>query len=449
MPLTTVSRWTMSYFGASLVAFVLAQTVMALGWSYPAQAVEAAGTLITVHLITIGWLSTLILGALCQFVPVITTKPLASNRAALASLIMIQVGLVLALSGFAALGGYGDAPSAFLPCGGFFVLSGFATGAANLGVVLWRARPLPLCARFIAFGLGFLLVTGGLGVTFGLVLDAASMPNWLLPLQRSGLALHVVAGVAGWFTLTAMGVSYRLLSMFMLAPETEDGISGLVLRGTAAGLALWWCASLAEAYDATSSHFISDAGCIVWLAGMLLYGFDMARLFRARKRRRLELNSIAAAAAISTLVIGLLALAVVAAQGRVGAFAGPLLYLFGFGWLSGLGLSQLYKIIPFLTWLERFGALLGKAPVPRVQDLVDERRAAPWFVLYFAAVLAGAACGFVGWTGLWRVATVVHLVATILIIGEFWRARRPRVAALLVGSKARVAASSSFAKGGA
>ena len=42
---------------------------------------------------------------------------------------------------------------------------------------------------------------------------------------------------------------------------------------------------------------------------------------------------------------------------HVGAFA----FLAVFGWLSGLILAKLYKIVAFLTWLETYGPVMGRA----------------------------------------------------------------------------------------
>jgi hypothetical protein len=156
--------------------------------------------------------------------------------------------------------------------------------------------------------------------------------------------------------------------------------------------------------------------------GVALYFVDMVRLYRARRRSRLELNTGMARLALAAFALSLL-LAVWMLLSGNDALAGPLAYLFLFGWLSGLGLSQLYKIVPFLTWLERYGSVLGKQPVPRVQDLVDEARDGPWFVLYFGAVAAGTAFGLLGWPQLWRIAITGHLVASLMIVRALWIAR--------------------------
>jgi hypothetical protein len=106
------------------------------------------------------------------------------------------------------------------------------------------------------------------------------------------------------------------------------------------------------------------------------------------------------------------------------AYGGVLGFVVLFGWLGGLGLTQLYKVVPFLTWLGRFGSRLGRGPVPRVQDLVDERRAAPWFSIYFVAVVAGAIAGFAGVELAWRGALAVSSLATLVLAREYWRAWR-------------------------
>jgi hypothetical protein len=98
-------------------------------------------------------------------------------------------------------------------------------------------------------------------------------------------------------------------------------------------------------------------------------------------------------------------------------------HLVAFGWLSGLGLAKLYKIVPFMTWLECYGPVLGRAPTPRVQDLVAEAGARPWFVLYFASVWAGTTALALGSAAGFRIAAFGTLAATAAIVVHLVRAR--------------------------
>jgi len=427
---TGLSRWTMAYFAAAFAAFLAAQLLMALGLAYPAEPLMSARTLVAVHLVTIGWLTLLMLGALLQFVPVITGSAVIGERAGLASLLAIGVGLIGMIVGFLALDGTLPAAcTGALALGGGAVVVGVALVAVTIGRALVAGRPLALPGRFVAAGLCFLCLTVLLGVSFALALAWPDYFAWD-GLVVHGLGLHIATGIIGWFTLTAIGVSYRLLSMFMLAPEEDGGIGRWVLRLATAGIGLFW----AEPFFGGTpfAGIAASGGALLSIIAAGLYLADMVRIFRQRKRPVLELNSIAGAAALVAFGASVLAFGALEFSGRLSAFVGPLIYLYLFGWLSGLGLGQLYKIVPFLTWLERYGPRLGKEAVPRVQDLVSERRAAPWFVAYFLAVAAGAIAGALGVPLVWRAAILVHLVASILIARELWRARYGRPAALAV-----------------
>jgi hypothetical protein len=420
-----VSRWTMVHFGCAIAALVLAEILLAVGYADPLAALRAPATLVGVHLITIGWLSLLMLGALYQFVPVITNTPLYSQRLPLYSLCAIGPGLAAMLAGFVGLGGAPFLTAAWLPLGGSLVLTGFVLGAINLAATLWRARPLPLPAGFVAFSLGFLLLTGLLGLGFAFAFAQPQPPFFLRALVGSGLSLHVAAGLGGWFTLTVMGVSYRLLSMFMLAPDEPRRSTYAALILSVAGLVLLLAAGLTGLWGGFALGWLKALGAALAGLGMIFYLADIVVFYRTRKRRQLELNSVTAAVALALITLALLLAALAMASGRLERFAAALGYLFVFGGLSGLGLSQLYKIIPFLTWLEVFGKRMGKGPVPRVQDLVNESRAKPGFVLYFTATVLASAALAGGLGALWKISAVLQLLATLLITLELWRARHP------------------------
>lgn len=50
----TLSRWTMSYFASALVTLIVAESLMAAGYGYPAIPIEAPDSLVLVHLVAIG-----------------------------------------------------------------------------------------------------------------------------------------------------------------------------------------------------------------------------------------------------------------------------------------------------------------------------------------------------------------------------------------------------------
>jgi hypothetical protein len=414
----------MSYFATALAALVAAECLMATGYGFPAAPIEAPETLVLVHVVALGWLSLLMSGALLQFVPVLVARPLFSDRLPLPALGCLVTGLAALLLGFLQLGGEVAASFPFLPVGGILLGSGFALNLWNLAGTLWPVRPLPLPARFVAVGLLSLAATTILGIIFALVLAGATAKPHLLAVTAAGVPIHAIAGLGGWLTFSAIGVSYRLLAMFMLAPEL-DGPS------TRATFWLGTCALASAILGGTAAACIGRdtglalvAAAALGIAAIALYGFDIVKLYRARQHPTVELNTRMAGFALASLAAAAVLILVTALSGRLPQQAGAIAYLTAFGWLTGLGLAKLYKIVPFLTWLECYGPVLGKRPTPRVQDLVAEARAARWFWLYFGAVWVATGSLLASNASVFRIAAGASAVATVGIIVELIRARR-------------------------
>src|SRR3546814_15364456 len=83
----------------------------------------------------------------------------------------------------------------------------------------------------------------------------------------------------------------------------------------------------------------------------------------------------------------------------------------------------LYKIVAFMTWLECYGPSLGRMPVPRVQDLVNEERASRWFLLYIVSLVVAVPALLFDTVGLFRTATCAQVIAVAALVLELVRTR--------------------------
>lgn len=420
----TLCRWTMSYFAAALTALLATEGLMAVGYGFPQSDLRAPDTLVLVHLVTIGWLSLAMCGALFQFVPVLTSRPLYSDWLPLPTLIFLLTGLAALLLGFLRLGERISSELPLLATGAVLLGAGFGLTLLNLGLTLWKARPLPLPARFVAVGLVGLMVTAALGIIFAFVLGGSTANDHWITAASAGLPIHVIAGFGGWLTLTAAGVSYRLLAMFMLAPELDRACGRVAFWLGTFALTVTVAGGVAAIWAGGSLGTVLTAATMLALAALALYGRDILHLYRTRKRRTLELNTRMAGVAFAGLTAAAMLSVALAIFGSFSDHVDAVVFLVAFGWLTSLVLAKLYKIVAFLTWLECYGPVLGKTPTPRVQDLVAEHRARKWFWLHFGAVWFGTAALLADAPAGFRLAAVLMAAATCGIVIQIVRTRR-------------------------
>lgn len=419
----SLSRWTMAYFAAALLSLLAAEALMISGYGYPADGLRAPSTLAVVHLSAVGGLSLLMCGALFQFIPVLVNRPLAWAGLTLPALLFIVFGLGSLVSGFMTMDGLLETTAPLLPIGGFLLCTGFAMAAATIGMTLMRSRPLPLSSAFVAAGLAGLLVAAALGFVFTQVLGGTMSVPVFADIAARGVPIHAAAGVGGWVAMCAIGVSYRLFPMFLLSPDAQGPGTRLVFLLAAGAVVTAIAGGLAALFAGWPVPNVLLLAAISAVGAAAFYGRDVIYFYRARRRRELELNMKMAALAFVSLALAVLLPVALATQGRSETAIAASVFMVGYGWLSGLGLAKLYKIIPFMTWLECYGPVLGRAPTPRVQDLVREARARPWFLLYFVSVWAGTVAMALGSAAGFRMAAAGIFAATAAIAVHLVRAR--------------------------
>lgn len=417
---TSLSRWTMSYFGAALCFLLLAQALLGMGLWAPSVEVTEPRALIVVHCVGIGWLTLLMTGALLQFVPVMTGCSLPAGRHDILGLGGIILGLALLLTGFDLLDtGSANAALAMAVAALILIFSLAGLGGA-LSVALWRGRRGHPAAPLVLVAIGCLAATVLLGSAFALTISGYARSELFAGLLASGAVFHAGFGLGGWMTLAAIGVSYKLLPMFLMSKDMPwstqtkwaAGIAVLVLGAGALSASLW----------PALSAWLVPLAVIAFAVTIGIYLAGLAHAYRKRRRQELELNTAASRPAFVMLGVSVAMLAITTVFEADRAFTDAAAYLIAFGWLTGLGLAQLLKIVPFLTWMEAFGPLLGRRQTPRLADLVSSR-AAVWLGAFYCSVAMAALAIAITADRLFQIAALGQFLSTAAIVVELALAR--------------------------
>ncbi len=375
-------RLIVAHFGLGLLGLLLFSA--ALVWRAGALAGHYfQPTLLgLVHLCVLGWLVPVAVGALHQLVPVVFEVPVRSERAAWVAFALYvpgATGFVASIWSFAT--GWGMLASAAL------LVTAVWLYALNLLATLAGAARVSLTGAYVIAALCWLLVAASLGFALAWNLYAP----YLYVDHLQWLRAHAHAAGLGFFVLLVMGVAYRLLEMFLLSwvERTRPGQVALA----AVNVAL---AALVVSFVFGRVPALAVAGVAAAAVGVAGFLWQVARLWRARMRRRADTAWRHTALSFAYLVV-VLGIGATLALGRPSGPWGERLDLaYGFlalaGFLTSVVVGQLYKIVPFLVWFHRFSAYVGLKQVPAASELLAERpQRAQWLLqhLGIAALVAG------------------------------------------------------------
>ncbi|MRI83844.1 MAG: hypothetical protein C6I00_05415 [Nitratiruptor sp.] len=309
-----------------------------------------------VHLFLVGYVMTIIFGAMAQLVPVVVEEGHFSvdwYYLIFPLLFLGTIGLVV---------GFWMAPP-LLPFGGLLVLAAMVIFATEVFLTIAKSSHRSLTTKAVRLANIFLLV----GVLSGFLMALGLGGFWSLDLDGM-LQLHLFAVIGGYVMITIFGISIVLLPMFGLAHgfgtwPLEYGINTMV-----ASVVLGIVAALLEWDFLTILAFMGSLGAA------LFYFYQVYLIYRQRARKEWEIwfQSMVAG-------YGFFALAIV--QGWLYLLSGgERTFLYGLFWalfsfFAFLINGHLYKIVPFLVWFHRFSPLVGKKRVPMLHEMYPKKQA--------------------------------------------------------------------------
>jgi hypothetical protein len=388
------------YLVAGAIGLVWIAPELAIG-AYPSP--HVAGI---THLFTLGWLTTTIFGALHQLLPVALGAPLRSARLGHAAFWTFAPGAGLFAAGVAI-----SAPMLH-HAGIALVAVGIVLAIGNFASSLPRASSRDATWWAIAVALAFL----GSTLVLGVVLLHNLHSGFLAEARLRVLGTHLHVALVGWALIMIVGVSHRLLPMFLLSHGADTRWTARSLAPLGAGvglLALGLNVRVAAVTWSGIALLEAGVGCFVWQA---------LSFYRKRVRKRIDVGMRYAAAALGFLITSAALGAVVHYRGPahprlatayviVGLLGGIILYVVGF----------FYKIVPLLAWTVRYGARAGAGSAPTIAQTFSHRVAHAQLALMALGVTLLAAGTGAGSVHVTRCGAVLFFGAVLLFVTQIRR----------------------------
>ena len=316
-------------------------------------------TLAATHLVTLGFMLQIMVGALIQILPVVAGANLA--RPLLVATVVhagLCFGTVSLVTGF--LTGW---PLAFQAAAALLAVT-VGVFLAAAGSALWVVPTTSPTIRGLKLALASLAVVIGLGVVLALALAL----GWALPLPTL-TDLHAAWGLGAWAGVLLMAIAYVVVPMFQLTPGYPARPSWWFPVALAAFLVLW---SLAVGLGV--AQLLRAMQALVALGGLAFAVFTL-RLQRQRRRARADATyrywQLGLACAIGAMVM-LLVSAIHPAWAEVRGWTPLFGILVGVGGFMSLIAGMLYKIVPFLSWMHLQSAGQGRVLAPNMNKILAE-----------------------------------------------------------------------------
>ncbi|MCU0321159.1 MAG: hypothetical protein MUE72_02010 [Chitinophagaceae bacterium] len=324
------------------------------------------------HIFVLGWVTLIICGTLYQLLPVILEIELKSEFMGIVSFILLIVG-VLGLS-FC----FWNFQLGFLiHASGCTILIALLLFSVNIFLTCASSNVSSLEKDIIQTSIIWLIFTGFAGLAMAINLTSPFLTLNHLEL----LKIHAHAGLIGWIIQLIIGVSSRLLPMFMLSnikSKRSLAISYYLLNVSLIGGII------------CKGFKLNEFIILFVLTGFIsIYFFIrfMHLAYRSRIKKELDIGMRQSLWSIFILIISLIPFLIsIILVFKYETFSIMYIFLFLGGFVSNLIMGQTYKILPFIIWLKVYHNLAGKMQLPGLNQLYSAKIATMQFITFMISL---------------------------------------------------------------
>ncbi|NMM27338.1 MAG: hypothetical protein HHJ12_08635 [Glaciimonas sp.] len=334
----------------------------------------SASTLAATHLITLGFMTMVMAGAMMQMLPVLAGASVPRPK-----LVVAIVHPLLVLGTLLLAGGFLLAESRLLQYAVVLLGTGLTVFFGALLLTLSRVRNPTATIRAIWLA----SIAFGITLVLGLILGYSH--GWDAPLPSQSLRdLHPAWGLVGWTGLLVAGVAYQIVPMFQMTPNYPHWLTRGLAGSAFILLGLW---SLAQWQGAAEWMWLRVASVCLLVAAYSLFAAVTIHLQRHRRRRLPDVTLEFWRAGMVFLLLA--ALLWLSRQVPGLAFAQSDVLL-GVLVIAGAAVSfisgMLYKIMPFLAWFHLQTLSASGKPLPNMKAILPEKAQRRQLRLHLASV---------------------------------------------------------------
>ncbi|MDQ1363690.1 MAG: hypothetical protein QG652_1552 [Pseudomonadota bacterium] len=329
-------------------------------------------TLAFTHLMTLGFITMTMMGALFQLLPVISGGGIfAANYTS--TIIHALLTLGVASMGY----GFYNSNELFMQAASIFLGLAFAIFLPLLTHALFttpvsndalRSMRVAVLSLWIASGLGLWLLLGHSGIT---------------SLARQNTPIHLAWAAIGWINVMIISIAYQVIPMFQVTHDYPKLISRWLTPGVFILLIIW---SLLHAWlpVAWPQYILTLLICLFLLAFISI----TVHLQMQRKKALADANLYFWFAGIAGLFFCMLLFLYAEAVDADMDTAIGMAFIFSF--VVPIINGMLYKIVPFLVWLHLTRKLAfteKRKKIPTLFDIISHARCMTQFGLHVLALI--------------------------------------------------------------